>query len=48
MSLKLYKSLGKVVEVTVDSKEENFEDVCLGFVQEFGLYITLHRLISFH
>jgi hypothetical protein len=26
-----------VVEVTVNSKEENSEDVCLNYVQEFGL-----------
>jgi len=34
MSLKKYKSLGKTVEVTVNSKEEN-SFVC--FVHEFGL-----------
>ncbi len=26
-----------VVEVTVNSKEENFEDFCPNYVQEFGL-----------
>jgi hypothetical protein len=34
MSFKKEKSQGKAVEVTVNSKEENF---CLDFVQEFGL-----------
>jgi hypothetical protein len=28
---------GKAVEVTVNSKEENSEDFCLDFVQEFSL-----------
>jgi hypothetical protein len=36
VSLKKYKSEDKVVELTVNSKEENF---CLDFVQEFGLWI---------
>ncbi len=35
--MKKYKSRGKAVEVTANSKEENFEDFCLDFVQEFGL-----------
>ncbi len=35
--MKKYKSQGKAVEVTVNSKEENSEDFCLDFVQEFGL-----------
>ncbi len=34
VSLKKYKSQGKAVEATVNSKEENF---WLEFVQEFGL-----------
>ncbi len=37
MSLKKYKFQGKAVEATVNSKEENTEDFCLDFVQEFGL-----------
>ncbi len=38
MSLKKYKSHDpQSVEVTVNSKEENFSDFCLDFVQEFGL-----------
>jgi hypothetical protein len=37
VSLKKYKSQGKAVEVTVNSKEENSEEYCLDFVQEFGL-----------
>ncbi len=38
MSLKKYKSQGKAVEVTVNSKEKNFQDFCLDFLQEFGLW----------
>ncbi len=38
VSLKKYKSQGKAVEVTVNSKEENPEDFCLDFVQEFSLW----------
>ncbi len=41
VSLKKYKSQGKAVEVTVNRKEENSEDFCLDFVQEFGLNSTL-------
>ncbi len=37
VSLKKKKSQGKAVEVTVNSKEENCQDFCLDFVQEFGL-----------
>jgi hypothetical protein len=38
--LKKYKSQSKaVVEVTVNSKEENSSDFRLNFVQEFGLRI---------
>ncbi len=37
VSLKKYKSQGKAVEVTVNSKEENSEDLSLDFVQVFGL-----------
>jgi hypothetical protein len=37
MSFKKYKSQGKAVQVTVNSKEENSLDFCLDFVQEFGL-----------
>jgi hypothetical protein len=36
MSLNKYKSHGKAVEVTVNSKEENSYDFCLDLVQEFG------------
>ncbi len=39
VSLKKYKSLGKAVEVTVNSKEGNSLDFCLDFVQEFGLFM---------
>jgi hypothetical protein len=38
VSLKKYKSQGKAVEVTVNSKEEDF---CLDFVQEFSLAPTM-------
>ncbi len=38
VSLKKSKSQGKVVEVTVNSKEENYWDFCLDFVQEFVLW----------
>ncbi len=41
MSLKKQKSQGKTVEVTVNSKEENFG---LNFVQEFG-FSTVYRFI---
>ncbi len=34
--MKKYKSQRKAVEVTVKSKEENSQDFCLDFVQEFG------------
>ncbi len=34
---KKYKSIGKAVEVTLNSKEENSEDFCLDFVQEFSI-----------
>ncbi len=37
--VKKYKSQGKAVEVTVNCKEENSEDFCLDFFQEFGLGI---------
>jgi len=40
VSLKKCKSQGKAVEV--NSKEENSQDFCLGFVQEFGLSATSH------
>ena len=36
VSLKKWKSQGKAVEVTVNNKEENSEDLCLDFVQEVG------------
>jgi hypothetical protein len=36
VSFKKYIFQGKAVEVTVNSKEENSEDFCLDFVQEFG------------
>ncbi len=35
--MKKLKSQAKAVEVTLNSKEENFYDFCLHFVQEFGL-----------
>jgi hypothetical protein len=38
VSWKKYKSQGKAVEVTVNSKEKNSSDFCLDFVQEFGLW----------
>jgi len=40
VSLKKCKSQGKAkaVEVTLNNKEENFQDFCLYFVQEFGLW----------
>jgi hypothetical protein len=38
VSLKKHKSQDKAVEVTVNSKEENSEDFCMDFVQEFGLW----------
>ncbi len=41
VSLKKYKSLGKVVRVTVNSMEEISYDFCLDFVQEFGLWSRL-------
>jgi hypothetical protein len=34
VSLKKYKSQGKAVQVTVNSKEEN---ICLDFVQEYDI-----------
>jgi hypothetical protein len=34
------KSQDKAVDVAVNSKEENFKDFCLDFVQEFGLRPT--------
>jgi hypothetical protein len=37
VSLKKYKFQGKAVEATVSSKEQNTQDFCLNFVQEFGL-----------
>jgi hypothetical protein len=48
MSLKKQKFHGKAVEVTVNNKEENSEDFCLDFVQEFGLinFHPRHRRIS--
>ncbi len=41
VSLKKYKSQSKAVEVTVNNKEENSEDFCLDFDQEFGLSANL-------
>jgi hypothetical protein len=38
VSLKKSKSQDKAVEVAVNSKEENSQDFCLDFVQEFGLW----------
>ncbi len=40
MSLKKYKSQGKAVEVTVNSKEEKSYAFCLDFVLEIGLRIN--------
>jgi hypothetical protein len=43
VSLKEYKSQGKAADMTVNSKEEDYSDFCLDFVQEFGhwkLYLT--------
>jgi hypothetical protein len=37
VSVKNYKYHDKAVEVTVNSKEENSQDFCLIFGQEFGL-----------
>jgi hypothetical protein len=37
VSLMKLKSQGKAVEMTVNSKEENFSDFCPDFVQEFVL-----------
>ncbi len=33
-----------VVKATVNSKDENFEDFCLEFVQEFGLWYKIHEV----
>ncbi len=38
-----YTSQGKPIEVTVNSKEENSQDFCLDFVQEFGLCNKVSR-----
>ncbi len=38
------ESQGKAVEVTVNSKEENSEDIFLDFVQEFGLWLHFLKL----
>ncbi len=38
--MKKYKSQGKVVDVSVNSKEENSLEFFLDFVQEFGLCTT--------
>ena len=35
------KPQGEDVEVTVNSMEENYEDFCLDFIQEFGLRIPV-------
>jgi hypothetical protein len=43
MSLKKCKSQGKAVEVTKNSKEENF---CQDFVQEFGLRFAIRIYCS--
>jgi hypothetical protein len=37
VNFKKYKSQGKAIEVTVNSKEENSSDFCLDFVPEFGI-----------
>jgi hypothetical protein len=39
VSLKKYNFQGKDVDVTLNSKEENSQDFCLDFVQEFGLWM---------
>jgi hypothetical protein len=36
-SFQKYKSQGKAVEMTVNSKEENSSDFCLDFFPEFGI-----------
>jgi hypothetical protein len=41
----LKKSQGKAVEVTVNSKEENSEDFCLDFFQEFDLCLKVGKYI---
>jgi hypothetical protein len=48
VSLKKYKAQGKAVEVTVNSKEENSEDFCLDFVQEFGfsMYVQYSTIVQ--
>jgi hypothetical protein len=45
VSLKKYKSQGKAVELTLNSNEENFEDFCLDFVQEFGLCMEVEEYL---
>ncbi len=47
MILKIYKSKGKAVEVTVNSKEKNSKDFGLDFVQEFGLCINILYIYHF-
>jgi hypothetical protein len=37
VNLKKYKSQGKAVQVTGNNKAGNSYDLCLDFVQEFGL-----------
>jgi hypothetical protein len=48
MSLDEKKSQGKAVEITVNSKEENSEDFCLNFVQEFDLWKTMRCRLFIH
>ncbi len=43
-SLKKQKSQGKVEDLTVNSKEENSQDFCLGFVQEFSLCTVVYTV----
>ncbi len=43
VSLKKYKYQGKAIELTVNSKEENSQDFCLDFVQEFGPRAVMSR-----
>ncbi len=44
--MKKYKSQGKaVVEVTVNSKEANSEDIFLDFIKKFGLKLALNQCL---
>jgi hypothetical protein len=47
--LENYKSQGKAVGLTLNSKEENSSDFCLDFFQEFGLWTVQQyfKLLSY-